>query len=134
MAEATGLPVKEDVKDKFHVLAIDGGGIRGLYPACVLSGLMRRFATKRDAAALDVGKGFDLIAGTSTGGILGCGLAFGCSPSRLAHLYREKGPEIFDGKRMPEGGLGFLRWIWKHRRKPIHRSHGLRQALVEIFG
>ena len=49
------------------VLAIDGGGIRGLIPALVLAEIERR--TGRPTAEL-----FDLIAGTSTGGILACGL------------------------------------------------------------
>jgi uncharacterized protein len=49
------------------ILAIDGGGIRGLIPAVVLADLERR--TGRRTAEM-----FDLIAGTSTGGILACGL------------------------------------------------------------
>ena len=74
-----------------RVLSIDGGGIRGLIPAVVLTELERRAG--RQAFEL-----FDLIAGTSTGGILACGL---CAPdplpaSRLVALYEEEGPEIFD--------------------------------------
>ena len=48
----------------FRVLAIDGGGIRGIIPATVLVDLERRLAPRRVANA------FDLIVGTSTGGIL----------------------------------------------------------------
>jgi len=74
-----------------RVLAIDGGGIRGLIPALVLAELERR--SGRRAFEL-----FDLIAGTSTGGILACAL---CAPdslpaSELVRLYTEEGPEIFD--------------------------------------
>jgi uncharacterized protein len=77
------------------VLAIDGGGIRGVIPAMVLADLERR--TGRRTAEL-----FDLIAGTSTGGILACGLtrrgegdgpAF--SAADLIGLYEGEGPEIF---------------------------------------
>ena len=50
------------------VLCIDGGGIRGLIPALVLAEIERR--TGRRIAEM-----VDLIAGTSTGGILACGLA-----------------------------------------------------------
>ena len=50
-----------------RILAIDGGGIRGMIPAIVLAEIERR--TGRRAADM-----FDLIAGTSTGGILACGL------------------------------------------------------------
>jgi patatin-like phospholipase/acyl hydrolase len=74
-----------------RVLAIDGGGIRGLIPALVLTELERR-------AGRRVFELFDLIAGTSTGGILACAL---CAPdplpaSELVKLYEEEGPHIFD--------------------------------------
>jgi len=74
-----------------RVLAIDGGGIRGLIPALVLAELERR-------AGRQVFELFDLIAGTSTGGILACAL---CAPdplpaTELVKLYEEEGPEIFD--------------------------------------
>ena len=78
-----------------RILAIDGGGIRGLIPAVVLAELERR--TGRRTAEL-----FDLIAGTSTGGILACGLtrpAEGGAPqftaADLIGLYESEGPEIF---------------------------------------
>jgi uncharacterized protein len=74
-----------------RVLAIDGGGIRGLIPALVLAELERR-------AGRRVYELFDLIAGTSTGGILACAL---CAPNPLpaeevAAIYEEEGPAIFD--------------------------------------
>ena len=74
-----------------RVLAIDGGGIRGLIPALVLTEMERR-------AGRRIFEMFDLIAGTSTGGILACAL---CAPdplpaSELVALYEEEGPKIFD--------------------------------------
>jgi uncharacterized protein len=74
-----------------RVLAIDGGGIRGLIPALVLAELERRSGRR-------VFELFDLIAGTSTGGILACAL---CGPNPLpatevAAIYEEEGPAIFD--------------------------------------
>ena len=73
-----------------RILAIDGGGIRGIIPALVLADLERR-------AGRPVFELFDLIAGTSTGGILACAL---CAPEslpaeQLVALYEEEGPEIF---------------------------------------
>ena len=73
-----------------RVLSIDGGGIRGLIPAIVLASIEER--TGRRVHEL-----FDLIAGTSTGGILACALTRP-SPLRaaeLAALYEEEGPSIF---------------------------------------
>src|SRR5688500_20096318 len=74
-----------------RVLAIDGGGIRGIIPALVLAELERR-------SGRPVFELFDLIAGTSTGGILACAL---CAPDPLpaeevAAIYEEEGPAIFD--------------------------------------
>jgi uncharacterized protein len=78
-----------------RILAIDGGGIRGLIPAVVLADLERR--TGRRTAEM-----FDLIAGTSTGGILACGLtrpgengAPAFTAADLIGLYESEGPEIF---------------------------------------
>jgi uncharacterized protein len=74
-----------------RVLSIDGGGIRGIIPALVLAEIERR-SQKR------IFELFDLIAGTSTGGILVCAL---CAPDplpaeQLVGLYEEEGPHIFD--------------------------------------
>ena len=74
-----------------RVLSIDGGGIRGLIPALVLTELERRSGRR-------VFELFDLIAGTSTGGILACAL---CAPqplpaAELVTLYEDEGPKIFD--------------------------------------
>jgi len=73
-----------------RVLAIDGGGIRGLIPALVLADLERR--TGRRAAEL-----FDVIAGTSAGALLACGLArpAPATAAELADAYVEEGPRIF---------------------------------------
>ena len=77
--------------ERVRVLSIDGGGIRGIIPALVLAELERR-AGRRTFEL------FDLIAGTSTGGILACAL---CAPdplpaTELVGLYQDRGPEIFD--------------------------------------
>jgi predicted acylesterase/phospholipase RssA len=74
-----------------RILSIDGGGIRGLIPARVLAEIEKR--CEQPAAEL-----FDVIAGTSTGGILALGLS--CPQPRysaqdLARLYVEQGEEIF---------------------------------------
>ena len=73
------------------MLAIDGGGIRGLIPALVLAEIERR--TGRRVAEL-----VDFIAGTSTGGILACALAKPepLPAAQIADLYVEEGPRIFD--------------------------------------
>src|SRR5215213_5652682 len=95
------------------VLCIDGGGIRGLIPALVLAELERR--SGRPTAEL-----FDLIAGTSTGGILACALAKpdALSAERLVDLYEQEGPKIFD------------RDIWQR----IHSIEGLADEKYDDAG
>jgi patatin-like phospholipase/acyl hydrolase len=74
-----------------RVLSIDGGGIRGVIPALVLAEIEKR-------SGKPIFELFDLIAGTSTGGILACAL---CAPEalpaeQLVALYEVEGPKIFD--------------------------------------
>lgn len=77
-----------------RVLCIDGGGIRGIVPAIVLADLERR--AQRPVAEL-----FDLIAGTSTGGLIALTLTMPdvAAPrwraEQLVELYRTEGPRIF---------------------------------------
>lgn len=80
----------------YRILSIDGGGIRGLIPATVLAELER-------ATGSPVAASFDLIAGTSTGGILATALGRPDDDGRpmwtaaqLAGLYETEGPQIFD--------------------------------------
>ena len=71
-----------------RVLSIDGGGIRGIIPAMVLAELEAR--SGRPASDL-----FDLVAGTSTGGVIACALGTGRAARDLVRLYLDEGPEIF---------------------------------------
>lgn len=72
----------------FRILALDGGGIKGAFTASVL-------ATLEEALGESVGSQFDLIAGTSTGGILAIGLGMGLHPCDMLKFYRDRGPVIF---------------------------------------
>ena len=83
------------VDEPFKILSIDGGGIRGIYPA--------RFLAELEDSLLDspgdrLHNYFDLICGTSTGGIIALGLALGMSAQEVLNLYRENAQKIFPGK------------------------------------
>ena len=78
------LPWPED-RD-FRILSIDGGGIRGIYPATFLAGLEERYL-----GGASVAQYFDLIAGTSTGGVIAIGLATGLKAANLLALYIDRG-------------------------------------------
>ena len=79
----------------YRVLSLDGGGMRGIYTGAFLARLTDQFARIRGESALDLGQGFDLITGTSTGAIVGCALAVGRPMTEVVALYREHGPKIF---------------------------------------
>lgn len=73
---------------RYRILSLDGGGIRGLLSVVILQKLERQVPGWLDAV--------DLIAGTSTGGIIAIGLARGMKLAQLRNLYYEKGPIIFE--------------------------------------
>lgn len=72
----------------YRILSLDGGGIKGLFSIRALDRIVRRHPALLDHV--------DLLAGTSTGGIIALGLAAGKSPAEITELYRERGGEIFD--------------------------------------
>jgi patatin-like phospholipase/acyl hydrolase len=74
---------------KYHILSLDGGGIRGIITAILLD----RLNTHPETA--DFLEGVDLIAGTSTGGIIALAIAKGASPAELVELYKNLGPAVF---------------------------------------
>jgi hypothetical protein len=73
----------------YKILSLDGGGIRGVFPAAFLAKL-------EDQIGKPIGSYFDLIVGTSTGGIIAIGLGLGLSAREILKVYDEQGPAIFD--------------------------------------
>lgn len=74
-----------------NILAIDGGGIRGIYSAYILKRI-------QDEYQIDFADRFDLIAGTSTGSIIAAALAIGIQPVEIVSLYEQHGKDIFPRK------------------------------------
>src|SRR5439155_364200 len=85
---------RELLMARIKVLSIDGGGIRGIIPAVILGAL-------RTGVGRELHEVFDLIGGTSTGGIIALGIGTPASngrpyrPAELVDLYVSRGPEIF---------------------------------------
>jgi uncharacterized protein len=102
-----------------RILTIDGGGIKGVFPAAFL-------ATLEDGLGGSIGQYFDLIAGTSTGGIIAIGLGFGMTAGELLRLYRETGGKIFQRRRFAARAMGIFR--------AKYTNAALRGALVGAFG
>lgn len=104
----------------FRILAIDGGGIKGAFPAAFLSRL-------QESLELPITDYFDLIVGTSTGGIIAIGLGLGMEPSEILDFYLSNGATIFPASQ---------RWVTlvKHYVTNKYASDPLQESLKIAFG
>ena len=121
-------PATSNQQPPIKILSIDGGGIRGIIPALVLARIEQ--LTNRPIARL-----FDLVAGTSTGGILALGLTIPKFPGRplyrakeFVSMFEREGPRIFS-RSMVRTLLTTDSLFWKK-----YSSHGIEQVLLEYFG
>lgn len=73
---------------KFKILSIDGGGIKGLYSSTILEQLEYKYG----GSCSDY---FDMLCGTSTGGLIALGLSLKIPASEISKLYSEHGKDIF---------------------------------------
>jgi len=120
------------LKRPYRVLSLDGGGMRGIYTAAFLARLTNQFARVRGEAALDLGLGFDLITGTSTGAIVGCALAVGRPMQEVIALYRKHGPKIFPHR--IKGKRSAVYRATQGDRFVREGDNALRVALQEVLG
>lgn len=111
----------------FRVLSLSGGGYLGLYSACLLEQLEAR-------AGEPLGRRFDLIAGTSIGGILALALAFEVPMSTLRGLFIERGKDIFPFGGNPSGTISRVLDIARSALGPKYSGDPLRNALREHIG
>jgi patatin-like phospholipase/acyl hydrolase len=113
-------------KDRpFRILSIDGGGVCGILPASVLAELELRFLGCKSVA-----RHFDMIAGTSTGGIIALGLAHGHTAGDIQDFYIKRGGKIFP----PLTLVGrWVRWM-RQKHRYIYERGPLENELLEIFG
>lgn len=115
---------------EFRILSIDGGGIKGIFPAAVLAELEERYLNGGSIA-----DHFDLITGTSTGGIIALGLSIGLPARDIANLYVERGNEIFPP--YADNWLGGLHRCWDWFRDFAYHRYdrdALSAMLVDTFG
>jgi uncharacterized protein len=114
---------------RFRILSMDGGGIRGIFPATLLAELEQRYTNGRSIVSY-----FDLVAGTSTGGILGIGLAAGYTATALRDLYVQRGCEIFPSRSdTPFSRLrAAVRDVQQYTRY-VYDRQALEKLLVEKF-
>lgn len=114
----------QDSEDRQHrILALDGGGIRGIMTLEIL-------ARMEELLAQSSGRGtnfrlcqfFDYVGGTSTGAIIAAGIARGMSARELLEFYQQTGPAMFDKQ--------FILKRWQ----ALYKSEPLKQELQQTFG
>jgi uncharacterized protein len=114
----------KDPANSIKVLSIDGGGIRGIIPAIIIDAIQQRLGK-------EPWQSFDLIAGTSTGGIITVGIGTACnngkpySPQQLVDLYVQNGAAIFK-KSIFTGAKELV--------LPKYSPAGLETVLKQFFG
>jgi uncharacterized protein len=104
---------------RFQILSLDGGGIRGIFTASILAAIEEDYSTH-------IVDHFDLIAGTSTGGIVALALGLGISPREIVEFYIASAPRIFPASNKYRESLHWLR--------PKYSAEPLREALKTKFG
>jgi patatin-like phospholipase/acyl hydrolase len=106
---------------RFQILSLDGGGVKALFSADVLA----RIEADLGVSVRDT---FDLITGTSAGGIIALALGAGMSPAEIVDEYRSIVERVF-----PEGRRRMYRYPLRLFRT-TYRPEPLRAALEELFG
>jgi len=104
-----------------RILSIDCGGIKGIVPAAFLAQL-------EEALGESITNYFDLVAGTSTGGIIALGLGMGLSAADILHFYEQLGPAVFAGSRLGRGlrRIGFAKYDSLPLRRVLEAKFGER--------
>lgn len=123
------------IQKKRRILSIDGGGIKGVIPAAFLT-VVEETTGKR------IVDHFDLIAGTSTGGIIAIGLGLGLSARQILEFYEQEGPRIFDQENVGTTSI-WARLLSspknrfqraRHFFTPKYKPDALRAALENAYG
>jgi len=111
----------------FQILSLSGGGFFGLYTVTVLAELEKQLGRP-------IAQAFDLLAGTSVGGIIALGLAAEVSVASMKEAFERNGTRIFSDRRVPrtkrEVAFDYLRFLCR----PKYASSPLRDTIVQILG
>jgi len=119
----------QNKENTFKILSIDGGGIKGLYSATILKEFEKHFKC-------NISDQFDMICGTSTGGILALALSLKIPAEKICEFYIEEGKNIFPGGRyfnlcgikLPKRFFRQIFWGGKYSDKHLIK------ALKKVFG
>ena len=118
---------RDDALSECRILALSGGGYLGLYSAAVLAALEQQ-------ASEPIGRRFDLVAGTSVGGIIAAAVAFERPLAEIVEFFRARGTEVFSPRARPSGPVGRLLDLSRAVLGPKYSSATLQDALRHYLG
>lgn len=111
----------------FQILSLSGGGYMGLYTASVLARIERQ-------TGRPIGDSFDLIAGTSVGGIIALGLSAGRTAAEIEQAFLDDGNKIFPANRPAVGWLRSSLRVLGGLPRSRHDPAPLRAVIEKIVG
>jgi len=111
----------------FQILSLSGGGYMGLYTAGVLARIEKQIGRS-------IGESFDLIAGTSVGGIIALGLSAGRTAAEIEQAFLDDGDKIFPVRRPAAGWLSSSLHVLAGLPRSRHDPAPLRAVIERIVG
>ncbi|MCU0548428.1 MAG: patatin-like phospholipase family protein [Leptolyngbya sp. Prado105] len=112
--------------DRFQILSLSGGGYLGLYQATILCEL-------EEKAGKPIAQCFDLLAGTSIGGIIALALALEVPATQIRRAFEKHGQQIFSSRSAPRSTIAKLIDLSRFLFGAKYRQEGLRKALEEFI-
>lgn len=110
----------------FQILSLSGGGFLGLYSIAILADIERHTNTK-------IANHFDLLAGTSIGGILALALAAEVPAKSIQDAFENNGQRIFGFDPLPTSRLAILADLWNSFYRSKYDPQALRETIEEIL-
>ena len=114
---------------KFKILSIDGGGIKGLYSAKILQLFEESLQKKHNNPNIRIVDHFDLICGTSTGGLIALAISLGKPMNEICDFYEKHGEKIF-----PSPNSFYRKFVRQTFFKGKYSDNYLKQVLISFFG
>lgn len=112
---------------RFNILSLSGGGYLGLYTIAILESLEEQFGAP-------IAKSFDLIAGTSIGGITALALAAEIPACEIREAFQKNGGAIFPEHKRPTSRMGVGLELIRSLSGPKYQAQTLRDTIVGLVG
>jgi patatin-like phospholipase/acyl hydrolase len=110
-----------------QILSLSGGGYLGLYTVAVLAEI-------EDRIKVPLATRFDLIAGTSVGGIIALGIANEIPAAKIKEAFERDGTKIFSDRKSPKTSVGKIYDVLRSVVSPKYGSDALRKTIADIIG